>query len=331
VGVSIQRGGTCLVGAVDDLVHRGDRRKLMALLVAPAALSGGYALVHVVTGATLATTTLAVTPEVVLGGCLLGLGACINGACTMGSIARVGSGNWSFLAMPVGLVLGCCVANALLPAHVLPLRRELAPRQIDAAAPLLAALAVIALAWFAFRVRRWRPPPNWRQQMLHQPWCPAFCALAVGGLWIALTVLVGSWSYTDLAFSVSTSETERIALLVALATMVFAFAAVAGRVDRLWAPISVRPLPVLRSLLGGCVMGFGLRLLTGGNDSLTFVGLPLLVPHALVAMGCALAVIFLVVWAARNSSIVIAASRSEATHQRSVRASAGLPDRFPTG
>jgi toxin CptA len=330
VGVSIQRGGTCLVGAVDDLVHRGDRRKLMALVVAPATLAGGYAVVHAATGSALVTTKLAVTPQLLVGGFLLGMGACINGACTMGSIARFGSGNWSFVAMPIGLILGCWMATTVLPGSVLPVRSEQAPDQINALAPVLAPVALVIGAWLIVRHRRWRPPADWRQQMLRHPWSPAFCALAVGVLWIALTALVGSWSYTDLAFSLGTAHTTRVVLLGALATLVFAAAVLAGRFDGRWAPTPVRPLTLLRSLGGGFVMGFGVRLLTGGNDSLTFVGLPLLLPHAAVAMSCALVTIMMVVWTTRHSSIVVAASRSEATHQRSVHAHADPSDRFGT-
>ena len=38
---------------------------------------------------------------------LLGLGAMLNGACVIGSIARLGSGDLAFAAMPVGYYLGC--------------------------------------------------------------------------------------------------------------------------------------------------------------------------------------------------------------------------------
>jgi toxin CptA len=41
-----------------------------------------------------------------LGGVLLGLGAYINRACVFGAIARFGSGEWAYVATPVGIYVG---------------------------------------------------------------------------------------------------------------------------------------------------------------------------------------------------------------------------------
>ena len=43
----------------------------------------------------------------VLGGALLGFGAYVNSACVFGAIARLGTGEWAYLATPFGFYFGC--------------------------------------------------------------------------------------------------------------------------------------------------------------------------------------------------------------------------------
>ena len=42
----------------------------------------------------------------VIGGVLLGSGAFVNRACAFGTIGRIGAGQWSYLAMPIGFLVG---------------------------------------------------------------------------------------------------------------------------------------------------------------------------------------------------------------------------------
>ena len=50
---------------------------------------------------------------------LLGLGAYINRACVFGAIARLGTGEWPYLATPLGFYVGCVSFGHVfaLPAH----------------------------------------------------------------------------------------------------------------------------------------------------------------------------------------------------------------------
>jgi toxin CptA len=48
-----------------------------------------------------------VTYVTILGGALLGLGAYVNSACVFGAVARLGSGEWAYLATPLGFYAGC--------------------------------------------------------------------------------------------------------------------------------------------------------------------------------------------------------------------------------
>lgn len=71
------------------------------------------------------------------GAVLLGLGASLNRACVLGAIARVGSGEWAYLATAFGFYLGCLLRQATL-AHF-PLRKY--------TERVLALQALMALAW----------------------------------------------------------------------------------------------------------------------------------------------------------------------------------------
>ena len=310
VGFTIQRGGICLVGAVEDIIHKGQWRTARGIVVAVAAAAAVYALLHLTTGVELYPITLPLGAEVVVGGVLLGIGACVNGACTLGSIARFGSGQWSFAAMPVGLFIGCLTANDVLPHPWLtePVRR--APHGADHLAPFVATAGVLALVWFVVRHRHWRPSVPLTEAVFHRRWNQAATTLVLIGLWVTLTQLVGPWAYPDLTFDLSTGHPHRVALVVSLTLATFTIAVVAGRTGRNWSPVRVRSSDLVRRLVGGFILGFGIRMLTRGNGSLTLIGLPLLVGDAIVAMLCLSVTISLIVWATRNARFSVATSRN---------------------
>ena len=90
------------------------------------------------------------------GGALFGIGALSNGACAFGTVGRIASGEFSFLATILGFVLGAVVARALVP-------------NLDQTAPMAfvitgwalialvaAGLAAFALLALALGVADWR-------------------------------------------------------------------------------------------------------------------------------------------------------------------------------
>ena len=80
MGMAIQRGNTCTVVAIDDLIHRRSWHRVQAIAFIWFLVAGGLALTHLITGRNPAPELVPVATWSVLGGLLLGAGAVINGA-----------------------------------------------------------------------------------------------------------------------------------------------------------------------------------------------------------------------------------------------------------
>ena len=107
MGFAIQRGATCTVAAVDEVLTRRQVRRLSAMLEASLWVAGGLALAQAAHLAGSMPVGYAASAWSVIGGALLGLGACINRACVFGAVARLGSGEWAYAATPLGFYVGC--------------------------------------------------------------------------------------------------------------------------------------------------------------------------------------------------------------------------------
>ena len=95
MGLAVQRGGTCAVAAVEEVVTQQNYRRFRALAEAVFWSAGLMALAFFVFGKAVPVRTFGVTEWTVLGGVLLGLGAWINGACVFGTVAAIGGGDWA--------------------------------------------------------------------------------------------------------------------------------------------------------------------------------------------------------------------------------------------
>ena len=107
MGFAIQRGATCTVAAVDELLTKRKANRLIAMFEASLWVAGGLALANLAHWHAVMPAAYEVSAWVVIGGALLGLGAWIEKACVFGAIARFGSGDWSFAATPIGFYVGC--------------------------------------------------------------------------------------------------------------------------------------------------------------------------------------------------------------------------------
>src|SRR4051794_19068794 len=96
MGFAIQRGGTCAVAAIDELVNQRSASRLLALAEASVWVAGGLLLAQLAHALPQMPSAYAVGGLTVLGAALLGLGAWVNGACVFGAIARFGSGEWAY-------------------------------------------------------------------------------------------------------------------------------------------------------------------------------------------------------------------------------------------
>jgi len=107
MGFAIQRGATCAVAAVEEVVRAGSCRRLAALFEAALWVAGGLLVAQAAHWLPTMPPGYALGAWTIVGGVLLGLGAFVNGACVFGAIARFGSGEWAYLLTPLGFYLGC--------------------------------------------------------------------------------------------------------------------------------------------------------------------------------------------------------------------------------
>jgi toxin CptA len=274
MGFAIQRGATCTVVAVTEIIERRTAWRLAAMGEAALWVAGGLLVARALGLPGAMPPGFALTPWTVAGAVLLGLGAVVNGACVFGALARLGSGEWAFLATPAGFLLGC-----LLVRH-LPGLPDPAP--LADPSPVLEAPGGVAIAFLAFAAWRVAARP-WRGGRAGRIWTPHAATTVIAITFLVMLLTVGAWTYTDaladLAHGMAAGLPGRLVLFAALMAGAVLGGWSAGRLRR------VRPAlrDVLRCALGGALMACGGLLVPGSNDGLILLGMPLLRPYAWVA------------------------------------------------
>jgi hypothetical protein len=283
MGYVIQRGGTCLVAAVEELLSQRRARRLWAMGEASLWVAGTLALAGVLGSAVPMPASYALTGWTLAGGALLGLGAWVNGACVFGAIARFGSGEWAYAATPLGFYVGCAsVGRVFAPTPPLPQ---------DTVSPVLEAGGPAALAFLAFAARRVVPPlcSAWREAhglsalartVASRVWAPHAATSVIGVTFVVILLLVGVWAYTDVLAQLALGMKGRLAAGTALLIALYLGAVLGG-----WTAGRLRhgrtsAGGIARCVAGGVLMAWGSLLIPGSNDGLILVGMPLVRPYA---------------------------------------------------
>lgn len=268
MGLAIQKGATCMVIAVSDLVLRRRAGRAWAILVAALWVASILGLAaHLGFPAVPPPVRMPGWPTLA-GGTLLGLGAHANRACVFGAVARAGNGERVYLLTPAGFFAGALAGFHLLPAPPAPLS---APQPFVLASPMVAPVLVIGLLLLLVRA------PSRR-------WTPANATAVIGICFGLLFLVAGPWAYTDALTELAQAGTaaapgERLLLLLVL----FAGAMAGGR-TRPAATLGARASP-WRVIAGSAAMGAGSVLIPGSNDGLLLLGIPFLSVHAFAALG----------------------------------------------
>ena len=239
MGFAIQRGATCTVAAVDELLTQRRASRLVALVEASLWVTIGLA------------------------------------------IARLGSGEWAYIATPLGFYAGCLSVGLVFapqPAHML----EAGSIVFGAADWVVWPLLVYLLLRVALMVMNGIGAS--RAAPASGPlWSPHLATLVIGFTFLATLLLAGSWAYTDvlaeLARGMAHSLLARFLLVLCLLLGALAGGWQAGRLRS----VRISAHTVLRCFAGGVLMGWDSLLIPGGNDGLILIGMPLLWPYAWVA------------------------------------------------
>ncbi|MFT3956473.1 MAG: YeeE/YedE thiosulfate transporter family protein [Piscinibacter sp.] len=276
MGFAIQRGATCTVAAVDELLGKRSANRLLAFGEAALWVAGGLLAARAAGLLPQLPPGYAISRWTLLGGALLGLGAWLNRACVFGAIARLGSGEWAYAATPLGFYLGCLAVPWLFAPP--------APQPLHGGSPVLAApaLALGAFAVFAtwrlLRALRHGGLRRWRERV----WAPHAATTVIGISFLVMLLLVGAWAYTDALAALAHGMTASLPARLVLAAALLGGAVWGGWTAGRFRATRIRARELLRCTAGGALMGAGTLLIPGSNDGLILVGMPLLWPYAWV-------------------------------------------------
>jgi toxin CptA len=311
MGYAIQRGATCTVAAVDEIVTQRTCRRLLSLLEAAVWVAGGLVVAQALHLLPQMPAGYAVSGWTVVGGALLGLGAYINGACVFGAIARFGSGEWAYIVTPIGFYLGCL---SVAPLFGVPM-----PKQLGYGSPVLQASTGVAIVFVVLALVRLARPwlggaramsDRWHEALAARIWSPHAATTVIGVTFVVMLLLVGGWAYTDVLAELARGMSASVGARALLAVALLAGAALGGWTAGLFRSTRLAPTQLLRCLVGGMLMGWGSLLLPGGNDGLILVGMPLAWPYAWLAFATMCATVAMAQLACRA---VGTGSRSGAT------------------
>jgi toxin CptA len=276
MGYAIQRGATCTVAAVDEIVNRRKATRLIAIIEASLWVTGGLLLASLARLPAIQPASYAVTGWTIAGGALLGYGAFVNRACVFGAVARIGSGEWAYLMTPIGFFLGCwTVASSRLSGAP----KGDAASLVFAASHWLSPLLAIFAIWRLWQIGS----AIWRRRFAAHIWSPHHATGVIGITFVIMLLTVGAWAYTDVLAEIAHGMTNMLGARFILFLALFAGAllggATAGRLS--WHRPTIGS--ATRCFIGGLLMGWGSSFIPGGNDGLILIGLPLLFSYAWIA------------------------------------------------
>jgi toxin CptA len=276
---------------MDELVRKRSVTRLTSMAEASLWVGGGLLIAKSLHLLEKMPAGYAATSVTILGGALLGLGAYVNKACVFGAIARLGSGEWAYLATPFGFYAGC-VTFPYISSFAAQQRLPYDSPVLQASAwvaPLLAVFVLWRLGRTLFDASAASDAPaatrlaRIGQGLANRVWSPHAATTVIGITFFFMFLLVGAWAYTDVLAELARGMAGNLIARILLVFALLAGAMLGGYTAGRWrsTPVSVGQLS--KCLAGGLLMGWGSLLIPGGNDGLILVGMPLLWPFAWVA------------------------------------------------
>jgi len=213
----------------------------------------------------------------------------VNRACVFGTLARFGSGEWAYLATPIGIY----VASLLVAFGFTPMAKG----ELTTGSPILAIALWFAVPFFAFALWRLARPliarraesvgASFTERLRHalatRVWAPHSATTVIGITFLFMFVLVGAWDYTGVLAELANGMTHGLLSKVLLLVALFAGAALAGYTAGRFRHTRISLRQLARCFAGGFLMGVGGLIVPGHNDGLILVGMPLLWPYAWIA------------------------------------------------
>jgi toxin CptA len=271
MGFFIQRGGTCTVAAIKQILDHRKFSRLNALLETSIWTLGGFLIIWSFKMIEPGLWNWPITVGTVVGAFLLGLGGVINGACIVGTISRLGNLELSFSFSLIGYFFGVWLLHPLNLGFILPDH----PTRSNLYTPSMWILYLI-IALFLLRIF------TLRSKLLGFE----MATLLIGFFSVILQIFYPGWSFTDVLGDLakqkmSTDILDRLMLFVFLLIGSF----IGGRIKKnTLVPYSIHAKNFAKRFFGGALIGIGTQMIPGGNDSLILFYAPLLESFALLAI-----------------------------------------------
>jgi hypothetical protein len=320
IGFAAHRASLCHVRAVSEVMSSGTAHMLTSLTHAAlwAALVGGA--ISVVGMRTPSTVWLPSSAGwALLGGWLFGVGAAVNGGCSLSTLHRLIDGEVGMVVTLLGFATGVVASAMAIPAFATLGPADLVPvesvwQRWPELAPWLLGLLVL---WSLVRMlgflqlARSSPATSVGERLFSPQYPLAVSAALMGVAGAILYTTQGAWSYTN-HLRTSVLQVWRGGFAPAAAHSAFVAALLLGmlasalhRASIAWRP----PLSAttwLRHAVGGLLMGAGAAMVPGGNDTLLLNALPTLAVQAVGAYLSMLLGIAGTLWLMRHSRMPMA-------------------------
>ena len=247
IGYAIRRGSICAVMASGALMRDGRTARMRAFGLA-AATAGALILPAswMAPGSAMLAEGRAVTATVLVGGAVFGLGARLNGACTLGTLAHLTGGRTDYLLTVAGIVVGAVLALLVVGAPPEPV----APSPI--AGTGFAPAVVFALFAGTVAATLWRRAPRWLRDFRRSglaSFGPFRAMLVIGVAGGLLHAMAGSWTYAGVLTSGAAHLLDPARASITPDAFVAALALVAGGA---WAAYSTGTFALRGAVLRDC-------------------------------------------------------------------------------
>jgi toxin CptA len=295
LGFVLERSSMCTVANIERLVVK--RRADGVLGLGVAVSWSGVVLLGLATLAPDAgrlPVDYSISALLIAGAVLMGIGSAVNGGCFVGSVVRAGSGDLNFLATLLGLGIGMrLLEGGLSLPHIM------APPSTGPTGRVIiwCGFLVIGIGAVLTVIRRSEHRGvTWRGR-----WPRAFTLSAAGFLAGLMFARNPAWTYAVAIDQLSNASRRAVDWSTLAAPVALFGGAVLGA--RLSGRFELRrpaPMPALRCMTGGVLMGAGARMVPGGNDTLLLWSIPGITVYGIVAYVVMTGTIAATVWGMRR-------------------------------
>ena len=285
IGYVGNRTPMCSVMAVDEFINQ-KRYDIFASFLKIIIWVFGITVIFELAGiiSPARSENYAFRPQAMLGGIIFGIGAVINGGCSMNTLIQFCRGRLGLIFSFIGFAFGVVAA-----VYIFSFSQALQPIKIKPFAgfstQLLSVFAVVFVIWGGYQfynLFKGAPVRTWRNHFERERYDKRLSAAILGISYGILVVFVGLWVYTNLIitgliYMLSGEEGIEIGVYytfsLGLCGAMFLGILVSAKASQIFA-LSFEVKIV--NLMGGFLMGLGAVFVPGGNDVILLNSIPTL-------------------------------------------------------